>query len=337
MINLFFADFPDDTRYTSAVARVRALESKMLYQSTLIRLLKTNGTAEMLKVLMDTYYNRCLHESEDRAFEKALDNELQESLKLIHAIDPDPVWTDMWRWRYDAHNIKVMLKSAYTEKGLPEYLIPYGIIEPKSLFDAINENNLLRLPSSLKNAVESIKGDNGVQMGTDNIDLMIDRSLYSYFIKKANGSKNIFLIHLTQMLIDFINIRAFLRIKRIKTLGKLFHKAFIYGGKIKKEQFITQEDKDSEEFIKSIIEKGLYKELKGYINMNNLAMLEAAMDNYIIKYLRQTRQRAFGVEPLIGYILAKEIEIKNLRLLYIGKENMMDEAVLKERLRESYV
>ena len=87
----------------------------------------------------------------------------------------------------------------------------------------------------------------------------------------------------------------------------------------------------------SIITDTPYGDLKHSLDVTNMAVLEAAMDNFLILYLRQTRQRAFGVEPLIGYMLGKEMEIKNLRIIYVCKVNGFGEEPIKERLRDTYV
>ena len=88
--------------------------------------------------------------------------------------------------------------------------------------------------------------------------------------------------------------------------------------------------------IMDILETTPYIDLKPYLDSRNLAVIEAGMDSCIIAYLRQTRQRAFGVEPLIGFMMAKEMEIKNLRIIYVGKANTLEEGLIKERLRETY-
>jgi V/A-type H+-transporting ATPase subunit C len=50
-------------------------------------------------------------------------------------------------------------------------------------------------------------------------------------------------------------------------------------------------------------------------------MLEKLSDNYIMAYVRKALFTAFGLEPLIGYLIAKENEIKNLRIIMVGKIN----------------
>ena len=45
---------------------------------------------------------------------------------------------------------------------------------------------------------------------------------------------------------------------------------------------------------------------------------------------------ALGPEPVIAYLMAKETEIKNLRIIFTGKINRLPENTIRERLREAY-
>ena len=125
--------------------------------------------------------------------------------------------------------------------------------------------------------------------------------------------------------------------KQIKVSEDIFSRSFIPGGWIKESDFFSHEEKPLYEIALNIIENSPYADLKPYLDIKNLAVLESAMDNFILAFLRQTRQRAFGVEPLIGYMMAKEMETKNLRIIYVCKANAVDEEGIKERLRETYV
>lgn len=338
MIRISFFNIPDDTRYAFAVARIRALESRMLDHSLIVRLLKSAGINEMLKILMDTQYSISINEVGEVPFEYALDNELSKVYELIRSIDPDPEWTDMWRWRYDSHNIKVILKAGLSNKEALDYLIPYGMIEPPKILLILQEGDYECLPLPISEAVGRIVlADEGEKKRGSEIDFIIDQALYLYLSKEAQRSKNLFLIQLIGIFIDLINIKSFLRIKGIKASQDVFRDSFLQGGLFSKDCFLSHEEREPEEIVRNILENTYYEELKPYIDSRNLAAFETATENFLIAYLRQTRQRVFGVEPLIGYLLAKEMEIKNLRLIYICKANGLMEELIKERLCETYV
>ncbi len=53
--------------------------------------------------------------------------------------------------------------------------------------------------------------------------------------------------------------------------------------------------------------------------------------------LREAKMFALGPEPIIAYVMAKENEVRNVRIIMIGKKNGVATAEIAERLRESYV
>ncbi len=60
-------------------------------------------------------------------------------------------------------------------------------------------------------------------------------------------------------------------------------------------------------------------------------------DNVIINYIRPQQFNAFGIGPLAAYILARENEIKTVRIILSGKLNGLPEARIRERVRDMYV
>ena len=57
----------------------------------------------------------------------------------------------------------------------------------------------------------------------------------------------------------------------------------------------------------------------------------------MIDYMKSAKRVTFGVEPLVAYLFAKENEVKQLRIILVGKNNGMDGELLKRRLNIAYV
>ncbi|OGC36795.1 hypothetical protein A2311_02035 [candidate division WOR-1 bacterium RIFOXYB2_FULL_48_7] len=77
--------------------------------------------------------------------------------------------------------------------------------------------------------------------------------------------------------------------------------------------------------------------LDHYQKSGSLIVLEREIDNHLLDQVRPAKYLASGLDPLIGYWVAKEIEIKNLRLILIGKKLQLPNHELQLRLRKSYV
>ena len=60
-------------------------------------------------------------------------------------------------------------------------------------------------------------------------------------------------------------------------------------------------------------------------------------DNLLIRKIRPQRFNPFGLGPLAAYILARDNEIKTVRIVLSGKLNHLPEESIRERVREMYV
>ena len=70
---------------------------------------------------------------------------------------------------------------------------------------------------------------------------------------------------------------------------------------------------------------------------SSTSAFEKWCDDEIIKYIQSAKMTAFGISPLIAYILAREMEIKAVRIILSGKHNNLPQETIRERLRETYV
>ena len=81
----------------------------------------------------------------------------------------------------------------------------------------------------------------------------------------------------------------------------------------------------------------LHRGIEGWQVNKNFNKLELEKDNYLLSILKKAKIRAFGIEPVIGYIEGKEIEYKNIRIILEGKKTKIKENKIKELLRDTYV
>ena len=64
---------------------------------------------------------------------------------------------------------------------------------------------------------------------------------------------------------------------------------------------------------------------------------ECWCDNRIIETIRPQLYNPFSIGPVVAYVLARENEIKTVRIILTGKQNELPEESIRERVREMYV
>ncbi len=85
-----------------------------------------------------------------------------------------------------------------------------------------------------------------------------------------------------------------------------------------------------------------------YLNGNGYAEGAAALkespsaferwcDNRIIQTIKPQKSNPFSVGPLVAYVIARENEIKTVRIILTCKQNGLSDDSIRERVREMYV
>ena len=64
--------------------------------------------------------------------------------------------------------------------------------------------------------------------------------------------------------------------------------------------------------------------------------LEKLCDDILIEQVREARGITFGIEPLVAFLISRQMEIKCIRILMTGKLAGMDPQIIRERMRETY-
>ena len=68
----------------------------------------------------------------------------------------------------------------------------------------------------------------------------------------------------------------------------------------------------------------------------NLDISEKNLDDYLMDKIKLFKINPFGMESILGFLYAKETEIKNIRIILAGKINNIENNMILERLREGY-
>ncbi len=331
----------DDTIYAYAVGRTRALETRLLDRSRFERMIDASSADDALKVLGESAYANAIAEMSDvHDFESILAAELRETFDLILKISPQPDLIAMMTLRYDVHNLKVLFKSKYL--GIKsDLLIPIGSLELDKLELAVNEDDYRDLPEKLRLSAEKISEDFLVNRDPQVIDLLLDQVLYDQLIASARKNGISFLEGMFVRQIDLINLKSLIRVKRMGLNRELLKNILLPHGSIPNDRLTGMLDEPLESLITMLSMSG-YADLasegvRDWLDKGTASRLEKLSDDFITAYLKSGKWSPFGLEPLIGYLWAKEIEIKNIRLVLVGKINKLPAEAIRERLRDVYI
>lgn len=330
-----------DTDYLFSTARVRSVEKNMLSRERAEKMIDAKTIEDALKVLEDIDYGYGGETTDANNYEKLLTEEHKKTYDFITSIAPELDYFNMFLYPYDYHNLKVIMKSEYSGTDFSDAFVDTGSIDLKVLMYSVKERDFSELTDNMENALKEIIEIFPKSNDPQVIDIILDKYCYDEMLKSAEETKSKFIIDYVKMQIDAINVKTYVRLKKMNKSWDFFTKVFLHGGNINEQIFIKNYDETFEKFGEQLSAYG-FKEafLEGteaLAETGKFTTLEKLLDNKIIEHIRSAKYISFGIEPLAGYLIAKDNEIKIARIILAGRLAGISPELIRERLRETYV
>jgi len=343
MIRYFTDNSNNQLEYTYAVGRIRELERGLLSKALLNKITEAADLASALNILIESdlgCYRFDIHNPID--FEASLNQELSYTYKVIRDISPYPFLYYIFSLRYSFHNIKILIKSKYLEeKNFSKILSEISTINIRNLEAVIKEEKYEEISVSFGSAIKKAISEYDKLKDPEIIDLTLDIERYNIISNILNDIEVPFLKKFIKINIDLNNIITSIRIKLRGEDKNYLRKVLIDGGDLDTKNILEIYNSPlsswNTKFLKTDYEKVVKMGLKDYQENNSLMEIERLRDDFILSFVKVGKIITFGIEPLVGFLVAKENDIKNIRIILSGKLNKLSPDQIKERVRDTYV
>ena len=335
-------DLSAGTQYAYAVSRIRVNEKKMLDKGKLDRMIDARTPEDALKVLIEAEYG---FSAADPArvfeYEKLIKEENNKAIALLKEISPQPEMFDLFLQKIDYHNVKVLIKGEFSGNFHDDMMLDSGMIPPLKLKLLLKERKMAELPVKMRKAIDEAMDYFNRTSDPQMIDLILDKAAWSQMLETARASGNSFLTGLVEAMIDLANINAFLRVRNLKKPWDFLQKVLLDGGRIDSSLYAKNLQDTLEGFINALrytpYSKACEEGIGNFLSTGSMTRFEKLADDYILEYVKKGRYIVLGLEPLVGYLVARQMEIKNAGIIMVGKINNISGDIIRERLRETYV
>jgi len=331
-----------DSRYAYAVGKIRAREARLLDFPKLSSIIEAESIEDALRSLSDTDYGEGLGvvKTEDD-FDRHLSRNMETVLRLICELIEDLELKDLFILANDFHNIKVSFKKKYGAPVEEGYYLAPSTVSREELAQGVENGRLGRLPPLLAGALQEIERVFSSEKNLILIEAILDRRYLSHCLNVSRQARCEFLERLFSIRIDLTNIKTFVRLKEMGKDKEFLESCLVSGGILERGHFLKSYEASMESFIDSLKFKGYYQIMKRGVEdwqrTGSFSLLEKLFDDYLLDFTREAKYISLGIEPLIGYLLAKEMEVRNLRIIMVGKFNLLAPEIIRERLRETYI
>ena len=329
----------DKSKFIQSSTRLRVLEKEFLKSENFIRISETETLEDALRSLSDTVYNKYINKlSSPTEYEYILKEELTNFYDELFDISPSKIPVKLLTLKYFYHNLKVLIKEDIGKKDLKDLYMNIGNFDLKEYKDALLKGSKKNKYFELITRVEELYEE---KKDPQLIDIYLDNAYFTELLELAKESKVDLFIKYAKNLIDFTNIRTLLRAKKQEKSVEFLRSIIIEGGNVREETYFDLLNRDissdTDAFKKLEIYKYIKEALDSFKERGNLSDFEREMDNYFIDLIKDVKYITYGPEVVFANALAKEMEIKNLRIILVSKLNGLDSEFIREKLRDTYV
>ncbi|MCI9413713.1 MAG: V-type ATPase subunit [Clostridiales bacterium] len=320
--------------YAYAVGNVRAHENGLLNQSELDSLLHSGSVRELASTLSDRGYG--LSDKTDD-IDRLLDEENEKLWRYLRETAPDDSLFAPFLYRNDFHNAGVILKGILVGRNYLTLLLRPTTVEPELLAQAVRERRYDLLPermeSACRRAYEVLAHTGDGQL----CDVILDRGQMEAALDAAERSRCGMLCEYFRLLTAYSDIKILLRGQRTGQAAEWIREALCPVESVPAADVLPAYREGEEALLNRLerLDGGRFEKAVAAYKISPSAF-ERQMENELMDCARRGKRVTLGPEPLIGYLLAKEAEIRALHIVASGIRTGLPEASIRERLRELY-
>ncbi|MBO4927952.1 MAG: V-type ATPase subunit [Clostridiales bacterium] len=325
---------PSISKYAYAVSGAHVYEKNFFRKSDLDKMLAAPSYEAVVAVLQEHGWTM---PDDTRDSGKILDLELSRAWAWVLASAPDPRIFRALILRNDFHNLKAGIKCLLSDFEVDQEFIKPSSIDIPLMKDAIENHAFDRLPKPFSSLGQEVY-DLLVRTGDGQMaDVLVDRKCLEDITSEAESSGVELLINEMEIYTATCNIKTAFRAIKTGKDSSFLVKALSDGNKtISKEKLVAcaEAEKPMEELM-GYLSTTSYSSGTKYLS-SSPAEFEKWVDDQMLSLLLPTKNSPLGPEPLIGFYLGKEAEIRNIRIILAAKQNNLPLDAVAGRLRRLY-
>ena len=320
------------TKYTYAVARIRALEVSLFSDMVIEQLMACKTAEQGLQFVREKGWGDA---SADLDMDAVLKCEEEKAWKVIRETAPDMSVFDVLSYPKLYHNLKAAIKAVCTENRELNIFYDDCAISGEEMMQIIENREFSRLPEHMKQAAEEAFETLLHTADGQLCDIIVDRAALEAIREAGQKSKEPMIENYADTTVAIADIKIAVRSQKTGKSADFMRSAMAKCRGVSVERLIQAA-------LSGIDEIARYLEETSYAGgaealKESPSAFERWCDNRMTEELKAQKYEIFSVGPLLGYLLARENEIKTVRIILTGKQNGFPDDEIRERIREMYV
>lgn len=322
----------NDLEYTYAVARIRALEASLLTDSFIDQLVNCQSDRQCLELLSERGWGDA-----DTGLDAAamLKREEEKTWEVIREAAPDLTVFDVLSYTKVYHNLKAAIKEVCTEARNEHIFYDDCSIPGAEMLSIVENKEFGQLPGKMAAAAQDAYDTLLHTRDGQLCDVIIDKAALEAIYEAGQNAEDEIIRNYAESTVAIADIKIAVRSWKTGKSLEFMKRAMAECEGIS----VDQLSKAALAGMDAICEYLSGTDYAGGAQAlsESPSAFERWCDNRMIETIKPQKYNAFSVGPLVAYQIARENEIKTVRIILTGKQNDFPEEAIRERVREMYV
>ena len=318
--------------YAYAVARIRVLETGLLNQAALEQLLACQDEQQCLQVLTEKGWG----DGDPAAGADAiLTREREKIWEIMDSLVEDRSVFSVLSYEDLFHNLKAAVKASVMDGDAPNIFYHDCGMDGEDMVKFLKNKEYDRFPENMRQAAQEAYETFLHTRDGQLCDIIIDRATLDAVYEAGRKSGEDIIRQYAESTVAVADIRIAVRSAKTGKSGDFMKKAMAECSTLNKDRLIRAAAGGAEQIMNYLSETGYAAGAQAL--GESPSAFERWCDDQIMETIRPQLYNSFSLGPLVAYVLARENEIKTVRIILTGKRNDLPEEFIRERVREMYV
>ena len=322
----------NDLEYTYAVARIRALESSLFSGTEIERLLACSDEEQCLQLLGEKGWGDATGSMDASAM---LNREEEKTWEVIRDVAPDLSVFDVLSYSKLYHNLKAAIKEVCTEVENKNIFYDDCSIPGPEMLQIVRNKEFHRLPGNMgetaAEAYDTLLHTRDGQL----CDIIVDRAALDAIYEAGQTAEDEIIKNYAESTVAIADIKIAVRSQKTGKSLEFMKRAMAPCNSVNVDQ-LSKAAVSGLDAVRDYLLGTSYAEGAAALEESPSAF-ERWCDNRMMETIRPQKYNSFSAGPLVAYVLARENEIKTVRIILTGKQNEFPDEAIRERIREMYV
>jgi V/A-type H+-transporting ATPase subunit C len=323
----------NNPRWGFVSARISVLEARLLPREFFLNLIAQEHLDDLVQHMQDTFLRDYISPGMMWSdFSDLCDRFFYEMALSIREESPSSIPADLFLLGGDYLN----LKSALT--GSSEFPFNFGLLSQEKLL-AVSHGDYADLPPALKESESGFAGEAG-EMDPAILAIILDGAYLRNLLAMASklGSELI-TAYIHDRVLSHIVIILWRALRQQQPLRRYQQYLLPVGdfNHVVTELSGTPNIDNWPSVVEGVVGDLLSESIELYEKDEQISGFDLKVSNHLTRFARDGKIQTAGPERVFSFLAGLHVEVQNLKLVMNGRLNRIDQAVLKQRLRECYV